>query len=621
MKKKLLQVWDFIRKFKYFTILANAIKEVPFLKYTLGVVGVFAALAIIAMFKLDSYKLNVIGFLSIIGATLLLFILSTFVNSKNTAVKRTGEFFIYFLGFVVGISVFFLITSVFFDFPKPICAYTNDCNPMRDKNNLSEATPFFEPDTCKILIGVANFLDENYSEDSVGMKLAGNIEDALEIIINSTDDYSRMINPVLRLRESVTKLNYREIQKKYHLDVLVFGKSCMGQNDTLKYCPIAYTNSEKLEYGNPKVTSLNSILTNNIDFLVPQQARKLIDYMIGSYYLGETKCALNWSAFFGPDRGYEVLKNSFDGTVHSELDIEIALVLIEACFSQSKYDEAFEISNQLLEQSNFDLSNVQRLELFIDIGEYYYNQKDSAALVKGIDLLKQNENLCNLTDDFELILDFYNELGILQLDFGYYVGDFSKASITFDNGIAYGYKVQSKMDRILWLNQMGKLLSNLGRVLLAKKEFDEAMLKFKMGLNFRIQGLNKLEIAICYANIGDVFIYSDHPDSDTAIYYYKKALETTEQNGAVDPQLLNVLGHLLYRQKKYEESNIYFLRCLDICKKEKWDKRSIVCYKRIVVNFENLGRKDSVEYYSKGGLELSKEMKIDSLISFFKARL
>ncbi|MDR7208805.1 hypothetical protein [Flavobacterium piscis] len=101
-------------------ILNQAITKVPFVKYALGIAGVGAAIAIVAMFVTEDAKVPVISLLIMLGLMVLLFVLARVAKSKEVHIKYAGFILLYFIVAVTCLSCALLITAVFFDFPKPI---------------------------------------------------------------------------------------------------------------------------------------------------------------------------------------------------------------------------------------------------------------------------------------------------------------------------------------------------------------------------------------------------------------------------------------------------------------------------------------------------------------------
>ena len=101
------------------SILKDAQKSVPAVKYAVGVAGIAAVVAIVAGFQLD-YRIAVFGTIIVLGLMFVLVIFSSFVSRGGPSVVKLATFAAWsFLLLTVAVSLF-LMTSYFFSWPRPI---------------------------------------------------------------------------------------------------------------------------------------------------------------------------------------------------------------------------------------------------------------------------------------------------------------------------------------------------------------------------------------------------------------------------------------------------------------------------------------------------------------------
>jgi hypothetical protein len=117
--------------------LLKAIEKVPYVKYALGIAGIFAAIAIIKTFGVENFNIPVISILIMLGLMVLLFIFSRVTNSKDRVVQTGGYILIYTTIAITCLSCFLLASSVFFDYPKPISEYGIFKKDTTNKNVIS----------------------------------------------------------------------------------------------------------------------------------------------------------------------------------------------------------------------------------------------------------------------------------------------------------------------------------------------------------------------------------------------------------------------------------------------------------------------------------------------------
>jgi hypothetical protein len=106
-----------------FKILQNAIKEIPALKWALGVAGVASVVAIVAGFQLD-IRIAVFGTMLVIGLMFVLVVFSAIAtHTKSSELRPVALFAAWSFMVLLVTSSFLLMTSYFFSYPRPLESY------------------------------------------------------------------------------------------------------------------------------------------------------------------------------------------------------------------------------------------------------------------------------------------------------------------------------------------------------------------------------------------------------------------------------------------------------------------------------------------------------------------
>src|ERR1035441_9152937 len=101
-------------------IIKAAIKEVPIVKYGLGIVGIAACIALIKSLNIGKFDFILLLILAMIFLMILLYVFANFTNSKDPMVKITGRLLI-FTVVVIPCLVCFLFLSAFVTMWPPQC--------------------------------------------------------------------------------------------------------------------------------------------------------------------------------------------------------------------------------------------------------------------------------------------------------------------------------------------------------------------------------------------------------------------------------------------------------------------------------------------------------------------
>jgi hypothetical protein len=107
-----------------FSVLREAIEKTPFVKYALGITGIAAAVAIIGSFGVENYrKVPVITIVIMFALMVLLFLFSRLMRSNSKPIEVAGYVLVYTVVVIMCGGSLLMLTSVFFDYPKPIDKY------------------------------------------------------------------------------------------------------------------------------------------------------------------------------------------------------------------------------------------------------------------------------------------------------------------------------------------------------------------------------------------------------------------------------------------------------------------------------------------------------------------
>ncbi len=104
------------------SILKNAQKSVPAVKYAAGISGVAAVVAIVAGFQID-YRIAVFGTIIVLGLMFVLVIFSVLAAQAGSAIVTLSLFSAWSFTLLTITASLFLLTSYFFSWPKPLASY------------------------------------------------------------------------------------------------------------------------------------------------------------------------------------------------------------------------------------------------------------------------------------------------------------------------------------------------------------------------------------------------------------------------------------------------------------------------------------------------------------------
>lgn len=123
------------------SVLRDAQKSVPAVKYAAGISGVAAVVAIIAGFQLD-YRIAVFGTIIVLGLMFVLVILSSLVAHTGSSLIALSLFAAWSFMLLTIAASLFLLTSYFFSWPKSIDSYITNVtqNISQDEEHINEPT-------------------------------------------------------------------------------------------------------------------------------------------------------------------------------------------------------------------------------------------------------------------------------------------------------------------------------------------------------------------------------------------------------------------------------------------------------------------------------------------------
>jgi hypothetical protein len=123
------------------TILREATRAVPAVKYALGVAGIAAAVAIIAGFHLD-YKVAVLGTILMFGLMFCLVVFSWFASHAADSIKPLALFLSWTFVLLVSATSLCMFTSFFFSFPRSLSSYVEGFSrPQPSPTVTAETSP------------------------------------------------------------------------------------------------------------------------------------------------------------------------------------------------------------------------------------------------------------------------------------------------------------------------------------------------------------------------------------------------------------------------------------------------------------------------------------------------
>ena len=103
----------------FFSVLRNASKAVPFLKYAIGLSGIAALLALVKSYGLD-YEVAIWGSVIALILMIILFLLSKAYHSSRRSFHKPAYFLICSITYLFVLTALLLLSCAFFDLPKPI---------------------------------------------------------------------------------------------------------------------------------------------------------------------------------------------------------------------------------------------------------------------------------------------------------------------------------------------------------------------------------------------------------------------------------------------------------------------------------------------------------------------
>ncbi len=102
-------------------LLRESIRAVPFMKYGLAVVGVFAAAAIVQGFRIGEFKFPLVTFACILAAMVVLSIVAAVTRQPNKLIRSVGQILVCVIILLAALGLILLFSAATFGWPPP-CA-------------------------------------------------------------------------------------------------------------------------------------------------------------------------------------------------------------------------------------------------------------------------------------------------------------------------------------------------------------------------------------------------------------------------------------------------------------------------------------------------------------------
>lgn len=280
-----------------------------------------------------------------------------------------------------------------------------------------------------------------------------------------------------------------------------------------------------------------------------------------------------------------------------------------------------------------EINNANLLANAYDIMGYAYTKKkifDLSAMYyyKGLDALKGKSDhssnirrkdiysglgyVYDLTYNYELALQYYldaleivrNESGKKQIImFTYYVGVIYKKKGALEKAKGYYNKainLESQGENNFYL---AKTYNSLGNVFLLQEKFDSAIYYYKKALDISrdVKSLERERIHYL-SNIGENFYKQGQYEEAKQRYLIALKLSLNLNDTAKSRLVLNNIGDVLLKQNKYEEAIIYYNQSLKL----EGNQKNVSDYelrrasKQIAIAYDAIGEyKLASEYKSK----------------------
>lgn len=272
----------------------------------------------------------------------------------------------------------------------------------------------------------------------------------------------------------------------------------------------------------------------------------------------------------------------------------ILLIVFSYCYGQ---DDEVQLMKEKLKQK---IPDTMRARIYSDLALSisdedqwtYYNKKALDLANKKLPTVKGKERILYLTIK-----------GHATGNLGYYYdehGDVKKS-------LEHYFKAIELYEQAGDQAAKSNILSGIGVIFTNQKDYDEAFEYLNRSLELKLK-YEPYDVSIIYLNIGAA--YQGVGDSTQAINYYKKALESAEENKDFKGIAVasNNIGSYYYAHNSPEASFYYMKRAIENYKKAGDIAGEAFSTANLGGCFRNVNELDSAEYYMLKAKEISEKI-------------
>ena len=262
------------------------------------------------------------------------------------------------------------------------------------------------------------------------------------------------------------------------------------------------------------------------------------------------------------------------------------------------YQKANELSQDLIESSNFEDTEIKRLK------------SKCALCLRYIAHLQYTLNNFNQAEkNYNLAINYFTEIG----DSGRIAQCYNGLGIIFDmqnnyeKALEYYHKSIKIAENVSDKRTMSVCYTNIGIIHRNIGQYEKAIQYYNQALKIAEEINNKNGVAACYGNLG--VVYHDIKDDAKSKECYLKALKIVEELGdkyGISFCLMS-LGNISLDATNYSEAIDYYLKSIEIKKELNDDDGISILYGNIGDTYTRQSKyNEAIEYYEKG-LEISKK--------------
>ncbi len=256
---------------------------------------------------------------------------------------------------------------------------------------------------------------------------------------------------------------------------------------------------------------------------------------------------------------------------HSFTNIDSSLIFVNQSVTLSKQPinhellfKSFRSKGMILEDNNRFTEAMLAYQEALNIAETYLNEKSKIAIYNDWAIVHKKINQYKTTQEYHLKSIYLAEkIGNWEMvETGYHgLGTMYSMLSNFPTSI-YNYKKSVEAAERAG-NKEGVILSltNISNVYLKAKNYDLAHQTIEKAYNLAQQFGNSMRSAAVLKVFANIEMELGH--FDIALQKYQVAQSIFEQNGKKSrtAEVLLLIGDLLFKQKKYNESKVFFEKC------------------------------------------------------------